>query len=527
MADDPQQLTFKVVVDAETGQLKGVAQGFEGLKPAAEQAGEHASNAVDKIEHHVGKMALSIALGGLALEGFKKLAEESGPFQELQGTFESVTETLLNAMGPALGTISTGLQSLLLLVGGILGFLKPVLGTVMDALKAFFDYVTTEVGALINLVQGDFRGAWETMKQGGKDMVAEFKGNGQEYADAWHGLVKAAGDAVDRTKGINTQMTKIQAAHLEALLNAEIAHVDAVNKIREGHIHVQMNDLTRTFAQKMALTKSVAKIELDQLNKEEDDKLKILQAKHDSHQMTEKQFGDAEIALKQQYADKRLAVEGKEADEEKSLNQQQQKAMAQIYEADLQAFASTAAAKYNESRNAGEALKAAGEATIKTITDQAVKEITVYGAKTAAAAYSDVYNKTGGGYYGIAAGAAAAAGVLAEYGALAAVVGGVGYSLAGSVGGGGGGSGGGSGSGNPSSGGATAAATAISNGTSSATPTPTAAPTISQGNNQPAGAAPGAGQTFIFVLDGQVLAKWVNDGTRDGQIQIHAKAIIP
>lgn len=524
MGAEQQELVFKVVVDAQTGQLKGVAQGFKDLKAPAEEAGEHASNAMGKIEHHVTRMAMSMFLGALALEGFKKLAEESGPFQALQGTIEGVIEKILTGLNPAIGTISTGLQAVTIMIGGIIGLILPAISTAMDIVKAQLDALTAVVGATLNIAQGNFRGAWESIKQGGKDAVGEFKTLGTEWKDGWQGMVKAAEEAVGRTTGANSQMTKIMAAHLDTLLTSENAHVQAMAKLRESDLKFQMGKIGETIAQKLVLVKEGAKVELAAINAEENTKLQILKAKRDSLQLTEMQYNDQIAVIKKASADQRLAVDRKEAQEEETLQREHVQKMTQIYEADLNSFATAAGQKIAESHNLGEALKAGGQAMIKTMTDQAVKEITVLGAKAAANAYYDTYKQSGGGYYGIAAGAAAAAGVFAEYGAIAAVVGGVGYSLASSAGGGSSSSGSSAPSTNSGSSGNGPAATAQTTSTASPAPLPQGGP--STGQSAPAGA--GQGQLVMNIyLDGHGFAKFIYEGTRDGYIQVSQKGIVP
>lgn len=506
---------------------KGGNKAAEGMNKAGDAAKHVKKEGGDALEH-IGKKVEHIAMGifvaQLAIEGFKKIAAESAPLQGLQETIEDVAGTLMKDLEPALSLISQGLQGLVLGFGAVLAVAKPTFETIIDFLKADVDIVTTLIGAAVNLVQGNVRGAYETIKGGVKDVKGEFKGLDSSWEAGLHTGLERLKEAGERAQGETKKFTKAMAAAREAEINSRVAHNAAVAKISLGAVEDEMKVEGISQARKMALVKKQEKIELDTMRTEQAAKVTILRDKLATRQVTQQQFDSQLLVIQQDTADKSVAIEDQAAREKKSIEREHTKTLIQQLQQQSAAMADAAAQEILISGNVAQGLRAAGAAEINELGNLAASKIEMYGAMAAAAAFEKAASSAPP-YLSVAAGVAAAAPVLLWYTALATGVKVASGALAGAVGGGGGGgsmpnsSDIGSGGGGSSS-----AASSKDDGSGNAANSSAPARRNSGGSSGGGGGGPMT-LNLTVNLNGEAILRLVQAASFNGDIQISADAI--
>lgn len=479
MGADDQQLKFTLVIDKATGAVKQVASDLDGVAEKSEKVGA-ASKAASKggedgfkkLGGEVTKLAAGLFIAQLAMDGIKKVAEKNDAFQELQTVFMETAKSLIETFGPAITMISKGLSGLLVIVAGL--------------------------GKGLNqMVHGEWDKGLETMA-----------------------------DSVEKASQVIAGNVKIITANMREAAMTQLAmqtdHLNAVTQLHLADADRRLQALHLTEDQKLGILKEKHQIELDDLTKSQALKLQQIELDHQTNNITDQQYEAKKTALKQQGSDARKAIDLKAKAESEAIEREKTQKLEAQFKAQIQAGAAAAIARYQQTQNVGEAVRAAAGAEVASLANYAAEYIAIQGAKAAAAAFFNAVASTPGPA-GVVAGVAAAAGTLAFYTGLAAIVGGAGAALGGAISGapsGGGGGGDGSGSGGSGGGGF--------------------GPSGSGGDfaNAPAGgsvAAPGqsggqgglgAGVTVLVYLDGDVLFRAITNASRDGRIVITARNVV-
>ncbi len=541
MAED-NQLTFTVVFNKDTGQLVGAAQDVKKLEEAtasaaatgtkanaqttasakaaasattdlghkATAAGKAGDDGMKKIQSRVAEVASGVLIAQLALEGFKTVAKDSEAFQGLQSTFMEISETAVNDLSPSLDLISKGLQGLALMAGGVAGILQPMFSSVIAVFKSSLDILTGMVGAAINLATGNIRGAKASLDAVTGDIKAEFVGLGDQWTAGFKKLEDGFTAGLDRINGKTKAFTKQRAEDLNAALNAEIAHNDAMLQIKESFIAAEANKMGVSNEHKLALLKYQEDLELNNLKVNEGLKAQALKNSRDAHQITEKQFQTQMQTLEKQSADTRLSIQAKASLQRKAIAESEKQAMKAVFAETEQAFVSAVVGQIKAGEDLQTAMRAGAGAIIQTASEQASKVIVIKGAEAAATAFAAAGNPV--------AGAVAAAGVMAWYTGLAVLVGGAGAMLSNAV----------TGDNSTSSKSTAASSSGMMAATASETPAAVAAApqSTSGGAAYTPSAGSGGGQLVVNVLlDSAPILRLVQQASFNGNLEISARAI--
>ncbi len=474
MADD-QQLKFTLIIDKATGAVKqvsseldDVAKKSENIGKTSKEAGAKGEDAFKKLGTDVTKMATSLFIAQLALDGLKKVAEKNDAFQELQTVFEDTAKTILETLGPAITMISKGLSGLVTIIGG--------------AAKA-----------LVSIAKGDFSKAG--------DIMAE---------------------SIDRAAGIIDGTVKVITANMKEAAATQLAmqqaHLQATTSLRLAQADLEMQALHLTEDQKLAIIQEKHRIELDDLVKSQALKLQQIELDHQTNAITDQQYEAKKTALAQQGADARKAIDLKASGESQAIEREKTQKLEAFFKSQIQAGAAAAIARYQQTQNVGEAVRAAAGAEVAGLANYAAEYIAIQGAKAAAAAFFNAVASTPGPA-GVVAGVAAATGTLAFYTGLAAIVGGAGAALGGAISGA---PGGGGGTGDQHGGGPASAA----GGGGDFANAPAGGVVAAPGSGGGQGAGLGAGVSVLVYLDGDVLFRAITNASRDGRIVITARNVV-
>ncbi len=133
------QLSFKVVFDADTGDMKDVQKVVDGVEQSLGKklpaAGEKAGEAFKR----VAEVAKGVALGSLMERTAMKALEASDALDDLKTEFDATAAVIIQTFEPALKFISDGLQGLLIIIQ-----------------RSFQTFR--------KIAAGDFAGAWEDIQ---------------------------------------------------------------------------------------------------------------------------------------------------------------------------------------------------------------------------------------------------------------------------------------------------------------------------------------------------------------------------
>lgn len=542
MADE-NQLTFTVVFNKDTGQLVGAAQDVKKLEDAtasaaatgtkanaqttasakaagtattdlgrkATEAGKAGDDGMRKIQGRVAEVATGVLIAQLALEGFKTVAKDSEAFQGLQSTFMEISESAVNDLAPSLDLISKGLQGLALMAGGVAGILQPMFSSVIAVFKSSLDILTGMVGAAINLATGNIRGAKASLDAVTGDIKAEFVGLGDQWTAGFKKLEDGFTAGLDRINGKTKAFTKARAEDLNATLEAEIAHNDSVLRIKEGFLQAEAQAIGATYEQKASLIDQQEALELANLQKNEELRVQALKNKREAHLINEQQYQTQLTTLERKGADDRASVSAK-ASLQRTANAQREKAsLVQSFQQTEQAFVSAVVGQIQAGKDLQTALRAGAGAIIQTASEQASKVIMIKGAEAAATSFAAAGNPV--------AGAIAAAGTLAWYAGLAAIVGGAGAALGNAVAGTGG---------SESQAKRTGAAPAGGSASRVEADTPSVAAPSTGGGGGYSGGGGGGSMNQINVtilLDQEPILRLVQQASFNGKLEISARAI--
>ena len=552
MGAEDGQLTFTLVFNSETGQLQVVQDQLQSTTAAAEEMGAATSEAMDaatastdeavaateeltvaqeeagaaaeetgnkgsdglaKIESRLMRVGLNLAMMQLALQGIMTVVKDDEGYQQLQKTFEDTAGTVMNDLAPSIHLLTQGLSGIVGIVGTISAIVAPLLSTIVDTLKGVLDVVTGLVGAVLNTLDGNIRGAAASLKQVGADVSADFKGLGDQWSDG----VQKAGDRfaamLDTMGGTAKAFTKEMAALHATELNEEIAHNNAMAKEAEDFYAKQATLVGTSEQMKLKLSQAAEAVALKALSSEEDAKSQMLRDKLATRQIDQRTYNEEIAALDQDYEDKRTQVAQAAADQRQAITQAETAKVAAAFQTQEKAFVDSAAKQIAQGKDLADAMKAGSEALIENLANEAASWIEIKGAEAAASAFANAPN--------IYVGAVEAAGVLAWYSALALGVSAAGSALGSAVGGG-----------------SSSSSAPSSSSTAGATPaaTPTAASGSSAATNQVAAATPASGGggggtpltqqiNLTVLLDSQVLLKMIQVASFNGDLQIYAKAI--
>lgn len=477
MADG--QVKFTIVIDKDTGAVKGVTQALEQTAQAAKKVGDTSAKAAttggDSFKTMGGKVkefAMGVLVAQLAMEGLRKLAQNNDAFQELQATFNGVAKELIEVLQPALSMIAKGLSGLL-----------TIFGAAGKAFKA--------------MASGEWSQAGTIMAEG---------------------VERAAGIIEGRVQ----VMTKAMADASIERLTQEQTHAQAVAQLRQADADRQLQQTNLTDDQRLALIKEKQDAELQGMRTVEKAKEEQLQVQRDTNLITEAVYQQKLKTIRQQASDAEKAVRMKNKTEVEAIERSRVAKLQQFFQAEINAGANAAAQRYAQTKNVGEAVKAGGAAMVEAAAQYAAQYIAIKGAEAAADAYIKVSSATPGPV-GIAAGIAAAGGVMAWYGGLAALVGGAGSALAGAMGGGGGGGG------TETAGGGGGAVTAGGGSDLATAPVGASSPGTGGGGGMVGGGGGGGtgGVQVAVYLDGDVLFNAITNASRDGRVMIYSRSVVP
>lgn len=342
-----------------------------------------------------------------------------------------------------------------------------------------------------------------------KEQVIELTAKLGEYKvkiDAVTGSTKNEKDAIElATKAAQSRR---QAKDIE--IQQTIAHEEALANIQKESTQQKLQDITLGHEEKQRILEEQKQADIDAAHREAEEREALI------NNQASKEAGNAQVvaaqkaALAQKTADKILVIEQRSSNESLKIERERIKQMQALFNELISSGARAAAQRYAQTKDAGQALKALLAEEVNVLVQAAQKEIAARGAVAAAKAFDDGYNQAGGGYSGIAGGLAASAGVVAIYAGFAAAVGVAGGALSNAIDSGGGGTGG------PSS--ASPASSGSSQASQSQVSSPSAVPS--------SGGGTGVKQETNLYLDGDILANWISEGTKNGKIQIHAKALV-
>lgn len=475
MAED-QQVKFTIVIDKNTGAVKQVASDLGEVASKADKVGKTSKEATDagtdgfkKLNSKVGEFAMGMLVAQLALEGIKKVAAQNDDFQVLQQTFADTAKVLFEALGPGISMISKGLSGVLVIIGSL-------------------------AKGVTQMVKGEWSAAMDTMAAG---------------------VERAAGIIEGHVKVITKNMQEAATARLEQ----EQQHAQAVAQLQIADADRRLQGLHLTEEQRLAIMEEKHQAELNGLNKAEKAKQEALALQLEGNVITQQAYEAKLTAMKQQASDARKAIDLKAKTAAEAVEREKTQKLEGFFKQQISAGKNAAVARYEQTQDTAQAIKAGAGAEVSALADYAGEYIMIEGAKAAASVFrSTAASIPGPG--GLVAGAAAAAGTLAFFTGLAAVVGVAGNALGGAIAGTGGG-GGGEGNGTASD-----AGTASGGGGGDFAGAPTGGSVSGPGASGGQGGL-GAGVTVLVYLDGDVLFRAITNASRDGRITITARNVVP
>lgn len=467
MAED-QQVKFTLIIDKDTGAVKGVSSDLDAVAKKAEnvgtkskEAGGKGEDGFKKLGSEVTKLAAGLFIAQLAMEGIKKVAEKNDSFQELQAVFEDTAKVLIDVLAPIITKVSKGLSGLLTIVQGL----------AEGAKKA---------------IHGD-----------------------------WEGATTAMADSVEKASGIIEGTVKVITKNMQEAaltrLQQEEAHVAAMTALRLNEADAEMSRIGVTEDQKLAIIEEKRKIELEGLRRIGAAKQEELEIQHTTNTITEQQYQAKLLALKQAYADGAKAIDLKAALDAKKIEEDKKAALVALFQGTIAAGQAAAVARYQQTQNVAEAVRAGAGAEVQALAEGASQYIMTQGAKAAADAFFKAAAATPGPA-GVVAGAAAAGATLTFYTGLAAIVGVAGAAVGGAISGGGGAAAGGGGDAGGGSGGGGGS--------------PGGAPGGNGGGGGAPGQVPGGGLQVLVYLDGDVLFRAITNASREGRVVITARNVV-
>lgn len=253
-------------------------------------------------------------------------------------------------------------------------------------------------------------------------------------------------------------------------------------------------------------------IELNDAQKAATEQRAILQNELNAKMISQESYDQKVTALDTTTEDKRVQIYQQAAQKREAISKAAGQQIADDEAVVADSIVSSVKTQIQAGNDFATALKNTAADVIQTTADESAKIIMAQGLVMAAKAAAKAYDDAGGGYPGIAAGAAAGGIVLAEYTGWAVAAEALGTGLSTAMGGGKATSGGGSSDSSSS----TSTAAAATTSTASSVPTPVAAGSASGGTVTPL--------TVNLVLNGQVLATQMTNLIATGQVRVVANA---
>jgi hypothetical protein len=487
-----QELRFNIVVDAKTGAIRQVQQELgeltNTLGKRIPQAGQATASAFGGVANIVKGLGLASVLQGAASAAFKS----SQSMQEFKDQLDITADAIVDDLEPALAVVSKGLQGLLIIVGGLGGFVSNITKGIMGQISGIASAITNMLAAALLGLQGDIGGAVEAGKQALKDASGALtQWVDQDWKGAADRMVGAWGAGMDRIDGKTTVTlakqldllmanTKAQVADVMKSGKERLAIIDAAEKeagrILQASAKYQTGTqleketlmaqqraefaamrkrlLSSDMREEQSLQEEKLNAELEAIRQATEEKMTL---EADTAAQREELIAErltAELELLRSYRDQGLIdqaayetkvvqVSAKAAGDRGKVRLEEakatRKAQEAFFQAAIQASAGAAAQELLQTRNAGRAARAAGAEALKNMANQASTAIAVKGAEATAKSYANA----GGFPLGIPAAIA----TMAFYTGLAALVSAAGGAAAQamappSAGGGGGGGGG-------------------------------------------------------------------------------------
>lgn len=521
----------------EFGGLQGAAGGAGATGQSAGQAIANGMTTAKESVHetHTWVRAAEQAMGlwGIAVEGAIVIWELfAGKTEEVtdaaQKEFAANKELIdsMEAMAAA-GVKLTASQQALLDSEKAVAALNQ--GEAVEALKK----MNAQIATKIEFLKADrkYSADGETMYQSGAVMAesytqqltrltnamqknqVEIDALSKGYKDAATANAAATAAATAHTAALQKAAADAAAIKEKELKDAE-AHNNAMLKSEEDADKAILQDKTQSAAKRIALLKKEQADEIKNLKANEVLQKQIIDSNYSAGLISKQQYGEQVAALEQDTQDKITQATAKGGAEQAKVSQETAVAIEKAFEAAGDAAIKAAEQQIAAGKSAGDAMEAAGGALVKTLANQAATSLIATGVQAAGIAFASAPNP----YIG----AAEAAGVFAWYGALSAVVGGVGDAIGSSM--------------TPSSSASSSASSASSSASTSstaATAASSSAATSTAATGTAATPATGGGTggtqqiNLTILLDSQVLLKMIQQASFNGDIQISAKCIAP
>ncbi len=318
----------------------------------------------------------------------------------------------------------------------------------------------------------------------------------------------------NRSKGLAEDLEKQKKAAADAAaaneeqLKAEIKHNDDMTQSAIVADQEKLKNKKLSNAHIKAVIDDEARIEVENLKRNMDLQMKIIQDHENADLDHKKKYEAQKLALLETTASREEAIKRDSASKKAAIDTASMEHELEV----MQTVTHATAEAYAQRIAAGDTYQAAAQAAaaqmIRTVADEAAKEIEIKGL----AAAGDAFQAAGNPYLG----AIEAAGVLAWYSALAAGVGAVGGAISNSMmpSSSKPSSSSPSGSGSPSSGSSTTSSPASSTGTGVAP-------------SSPGGGGGGEGTLSVALIIGdEVILRIIQRASFDGRLQISANAIV-
>lgn len=257
---------------------------------------------------------------------------------------------------------------------------------------------------------------WE---RGDAEYNAAVLANTQQYNDKRSALVQ---DYAQRGADLARARAAGELQIEESKLAALAGHAQAELEMRKLASEEILAQEFATSEQKKEAIRSAYDAQLETLRVQIENERTINEAKHASGLISAEEYTSQKIQLAQKEADKTVSIRRQCAHDEKVVDDQRAKELADWSKSTMTTWSSAVEARYNKTKDANEAMRALGREAIETVTQEIQKKVILYGVEASAASLA----KAGGVPWGIPAMLA----TMAVYASLAAAIGVAGGAIA-------------------------------------------------------------------------------------------------